>query len=479
MIEIERAALKLTCCADTAAWTALMNDREDFSHAMGKALLKFIPFVPVLDNLTDAACAFTARYPVVAIDLWASLLVFEHPHTNTSELRNWVLHVLNLTGVAFMPLEPSQVQTLLQACATATSTTRRRHIANRIHAFQATLTEAFQCEPVVADSKSSDVLTYLDNLAMNVGSHATKSLAWAVDFTKRRWATEWKSDPQVVHRIKLLASMHPELFQAMLEHWVGLDIISLRECDLVFRHSIEFEAILGSVTGHPVVLHRLTTSTVYWHTQCANGDACYIQATHPTTTPLIGPFANVWSSPVLLELDIVDTLLVELDVALKHCPLYAFAAVLLSLWNLLAHLNQHYERYASQLAVATRLFFVSTLAPVACKLESEKLFVGVALVVESCWARWPMWTPRLTKRAVDFVSNVLPDCPTNEAKWAAAMILKHFIIDSSTLQHVRRSLLPPEVLVILQHRTTAPAPPLPSMHIADGDTSDDDSFPEA
>ncbi|ETW05688.1 hypothetical protein H310_03407 [Aphanomyces invadans] len=437
---------------------------------MKEALLKYVPFVPVLDNLTDAASAFAQRYPALAIDLWASLLVFEHPHANTSELRNWVLHILNLTGVASMPLDASQVQTLVDACVQALPTTRRRHVAKRIHAFQATLADAFQYEQ--ADGTSSDVLVYLDHLAMNVGSHAAKGLACSVEFMLR-WPPSsapaaWKIDRHVVHRIKLLASMYPELFQSMLQHWMGLQYISVHEFNHVFRHSREFEAILGTVTSrHAVTLHRLTTSAVFWRTQCATGDVHFIQTKRTEASSEVGPFASVWPASLTLEPQVVDALLEEFDVALKHAPRYAFGPVALGLWALLGHMNGNLAEYRGQAAAATRLFLVSTLDPMACKIESEKLFVVVALMMESRWATWAMWTPGLTKRAVEFLAKTIPESPSKEAKWAAHMMLQHFVLDSIVVQDIQADVLPPGARRILQCRREGTHPVDPESR--DGD----------
>ncbi|CAK4626387.1 hypothetical protein LEN26_011924 [Aphanomyces euteiches] len=445
MNDVNAAIQALVCRGDDDTWKKLLQEEQRDPQEIKNALLKFIPFAPSMDPLTYPVCAFVQLHPECAVDLWTKLLVFQHDLCNVSELRNWVVHAINLTQTSSTSLDDDVILAIVEACSLAIKTERRRHIAKRIHTFRATL--AARVHGALPDREQSSILAHLDELAMHRGSYTTKSLVWAVDFARRypQDRSPW-SDPVVVERIKLLVCLYPELFKTMLHHWVGLKYISLSQSDNLLRHRPLLEDIMISAAHHPM-LCRLESSKKHWQSQSLS--VRYIDVEEPCSF-------STWSSETLLSTATMDILMADMKAAAANCPPYGFDSVALALWALILHMRDHVETHRPQLFQALRLLFSSVL-PADLNLEPSKLLAVLVLVAESRMGSWSLWSacPDLLTSVLVFMSKVYGDIDDEQMQWVVGMIVNCFIVQVPDIPQVlakRAHLLPPNALQLYKQR---------------------------
>ncbi|KAF0718528.1 Aste57867_1630 [Aphanomyces stellatus] len=445
------AVSAFVCGNDAAPWMQLLDVTDECTDGMKQALLESIPFAPILDNATDPICAFAKRYPTAAIDLWTSLLLFNHNLSNTSEVRNWVLHVMNLTGVLAALSPPRgdrrQGEALLQACAMSMRSERRRHIAKRLHAFAVALADLLQLHvpPPATTPQSDDIIAHLDLLARHRGQHATKALVAAVAFL-HKWpqSNAPKDDPRVVHRIKLLACLHPELFQSILNHWLGLGYISRHEFDHRLRHGPILEDILMCTAAHPI-RWRLEASMMQWPV-----------AKSSSSVDVVAPCRYItWTASDALSDAVLDDVLAELTLVAAHCPAYALAPVVLAAWALVLHVSD----IPTQLEPTLRLFWTAFLRPVVAVDHSPALIAVLSLVVESRMGAWDVWAvcSHVLAHAIVFAAKLYDDAaPSTTQQRVAATLLQSLLAQCAVSVLVavekKKFLLPVEARAILETR---------------------------
>ncbi|OQR90835.1 hypothetical protein ACHHYP_05205 [Achlya hypogyna] len=256
----EHAVLALIAAPDQgplAAWTALTDEasadgvlRDQHGEMIAEVLRQYIPSAPLLDRLTPAIEGFAARWPAAALKLLVSLLTLEHDRCDTSGLRSWVLHILQLTGLA----ESCENKAMLAAaCVTAKLCEPDRGVAVRIHALHMRLAPGGSAVP-----SDSDLVQFLN--AVPVDRNISAALA---DTLIARWPESQilLRDSHASTLFKLKAVQHPVVFGTLLHHLTARKYVAGPCAERLLAFSAPVYALLCSALP---LLPRLEAAAVEW-----------------------------------------------------------------------------------------------------------------------------------------------------------------------------------------------------------------------